>query len=616
MQSTLNPRRCMSSQSDTACPIGSSSQESSTIPNGNMSGASSGLLYHGSCHRCHHFHTAVPIVLEYNTHQRIFCSRCQHPLFGLGGNSTQVTLASVLTSSSWRDETESTGQTTVTCSNTENPDRPSSIQHNEGPRPSSPVGSQSSRLEEEPLGTDVYRTGDERRQWGARGYTALTPPHDAPPLRSGTTTGPTNTNEGEQRLRQRLKRLFRNFRWRGRLKRAAQPQTASLSASTPSYPRLTTRDIGVMTEELSDHPGKQRPTEATPQRYLERLTAHEDPGTSNTATPDTRPSSRERLLAYRHEKTLKRNALRSRRCNCTTTCFCIEQRAGQRSRTSPIESNQAQPTRDVSPSPQMPHNRPPHPPSQPSDTTDDATQSVSAFHREPSSSVPMTEPSNRLIEFVGSRFLDVTYRTSSGRESSIQLEYSGPSRRSTSSGTVLSEATTAVSSSLHRTRSLLQRRDRSIALLPDVRLHFSDEQHAEALQIIRRIEELGLSPAHRSTDQTDLSFQSTSSQQRHSSSSESAGPSVRASTAGLTRLTTSILGDEGGGRVPGGSEAQRPTPITEEPTPITSSPLAVARDAALQRDHIDGTSEDGDEQGARNEEGQERGNNASNEEEE
>ena len=56
-----------------------------------------GIPFHGSCSRCHHFHINHPFTLSLDStvHTRLYCERCNHPLFGLGRVSTQNTLASV-----------------------------------------------------------------------------------------------------------------------------------------------------------------------------------------------------------------------------------------------------------------------------------------------------------------------------------------------------------------------------------------------------------------------------------------------------------------------------------------------------------------------------------------
>ena len=55
------------------------------------------MPFHGSCSRCHHFHINHPFTfsLDSTVHTRLPCERCNHPMFGLGRVSTQSTLASV-----------------------------------------------------------------------------------------------------------------------------------------------------------------------------------------------------------------------------------------------------------------------------------------------------------------------------------------------------------------------------------------------------------------------------------------------------------------------------------------------------------------------------------------
>ena len=55
------------------------------------------IPFHGSCSSCHHFHINLPFTftLDSSAHTRLFCERCNHPMFGLGRTSTQNTLASV-----------------------------------------------------------------------------------------------------------------------------------------------------------------------------------------------------------------------------------------------------------------------------------------------------------------------------------------------------------------------------------------------------------------------------------------------------------------------------------------------------------------------------------------
>ena len=63
----------------------------------NSSEANVGIPFHGSCSKCHHFHNnhQFTFSLDSTVHTRLFCERCNHPMFGLGRASTQNTLASV-----------------------------------------------------------------------------------------------------------------------------------------------------------------------------------------------------------------------------------------------------------------------------------------------------------------------------------------------------------------------------------------------------------------------------------------------------------------------------------------------------------------------------------------
>lgn len=53
--------------------------------------------FHGSCPKCHHFHTNSPFTIFTNStkHSRFQCDACKHHMLGLGRASTQTTLASV-----------------------------------------------------------------------------------------------------------------------------------------------------------------------------------------------------------------------------------------------------------------------------------------------------------------------------------------------------------------------------------------------------------------------------------------------------------------------------------------------------------------------------------------
>lgn len=72
------------------------------------------IPFHGSCSRCHHFHINHPFTfsLDSAVHTRLSCEKCDHLMFGLGRASTQNTLASVESGSTFlpRACADQTGQ--------------------------------------------------------------------------------------------------------------------------------------------------------------------------------------------------------------------------------------------------------------------------------------------------------------------------------------------------------------------------------------------------------------------------------------------------------------------------------------------------------------------------
>lgn len=76
------------------------------------------LPYHGTCSKCHHLHigTIIRFPFHQSRHIRFNCENCKHVMFGLGGNSTQTTLASVLTDSGENTITSSSSDHLPPCS--------------------------------------------------------------------------------------------------------------------------------------------------------------------------------------------------------------------------------------------------------------------------------------------------------------------------------------------------------------------------------------------------------------------------------------------------------------------------------------------------------------------
>ncbi|KAI4152906.1 MAG: hypothetical protein LQ340_002634 [Diploschistes diacapsis] len=458
-----------------------------------------------------------------------------------------TTLASVLTSSSWENVTGSTEGTTIFCTNAEQADssrarRPSrqastSINFSSPPSPSH-AGE---------LGSEHGSDANHEEVGGNREGLPLRQARPKPSVTNRERPSP-------RKLRQRLASLFRSLRRPGSLKSLIRPQqTTSVSSAGEG---TAIRDIG----RFPDVPPQESSKSAQGSRLEDAPVPRQVLNRSSASASIF--SKRQRVTAFRREKTLRRDAQRRRRCHCLPGCFCVRQQSAQALHTSPRESNQAQPPLERRSDP----------------------SSVASPDSPPETPCAVIERIRNATAFLGAHLLDATYRASIDRESPIQLEYLPPlpSRQpSTSTATTgrISQATTAIengNSSHFREgdRPLFRRRsNRSTALLPDVSLRFNEQQHPEVMQVIRRIEEVGLAPAtRRGTDNTDYfsTFSATwplRQRTMHSSSSESAGAgagaaaaSMRLSTASLARLATA-LADGSGNRngVLGQLEGDRPT---------------------------------------------------------
>ena len=100
------------SRPDTA-PEGSTTQVSTDL-------RAMGSVLHGTCRRCSHFHNAMRIEMPgADEHRRYCCEKCNVLMFGLGGSSTQISLASKETTTSWKTGPASTASNDPRCSDTE-----------------------------------------------------------------------------------------------------------------------------------------------------------------------------------------------------------------------------------------------------------------------------------------------------------------------------------------------------------------------------------------------------------------------------------------------------------------------------------------------------------------
>lgn len=75
---------------------GRDGEDDNAVPTSDPSHNTVEFPYHGSCSRCHHFHTNKLLRLSLNRseHVRGRCDECDHQMFGIGRTSTQTTLAS------------------------------------------------------------------------------------------------------------------------------------------------------------------------------------------------------------------------------------------------------------------------------------------------------------------------------------------------------------------------------------------------------------------------------------------------------------------------------------------------------------------------------------------
>ena len=516
------------------------------------------IFYHGTCGRCHHLHTARPVeVREDGSHQRVLCTHCENPLFGLGRNSTQTTLASVLTSSTWKHETDTSFEVPVGCTTTGDPGS-APLQNDSALRNQNGIlSSRQSSLQVHGPDIEDRTSSKQHKKEASRKPTFVgSVKPDATPQDS---THRSQKGRKASKLKERFLRFVHNLGRPGPFRRRPQSPARPPDASREAAPPIQDTDSQVESPPpegpLASHYRVASSESISPADFI-----HNGQDTDSV----TQLRKRHRLHVFRREKTLKRKFLRRRRC-CTANCACnTGNNASQARHTSPIDSNQPQP---------------------PAESRSEPASPTSSEYR-PSTPCPVLERIRRTTDFLGAHLPDINYRSPSGREDSIQLEYARSSQSSASGG--VSQATTAIdgrstTSGIHHESSLFRRRsNRSPALLPDVRSHFLIAPRPDVVESMQRVDELGLSPIRRSTDQTDRSFtlprrqstrQSSSSEsagENNNSSSGASGSGSRANTANLSRLTTMIAeldasnaNDTQGAAV----NAGRPTPITEEPTP-------------------------------------------------
>ena len=430
------------------------------------------FLYHGSCKKCHHLHTAMPVrwSTDDRPHSRVGCERCFQVMFGIGCNSTQTTLASVETTRS--DHTldpsiQNHGSDFPGCTN----DLPEHLLPNGAPRgygDLSPIGEGSS-LGARSRGSRAISAASSRSPDGAP--SGVRSPQDA---KSSTASQArdvsTGTKPSQDKTRAempsskkspgpRLKQWIKSFKPRLTLKKTKKLSLPTLQ-ETPPAPQM--KDSATMTERILVEPE------------------------SRTGQPDETigdPSSavvvkRARIKSKRREETLKRKALARPRCACDQRCHCRGGSVG----TDPGSDRGGQ----LNGNPSDISNIPEPPPGFLVDRSDDSSESIA--RRDPM----RTHSPSRFVVDAGTH-LDPDHPSSSAEASSSTADVS---RRQThhSDDSTWTSTSTAVDSAGPSMRGTLSRpssrRSNSMPVAPMHRVDFNQflERHGYAVRMALRHE--------------------------------------------------------------------------------------------------------------------------------
>ena len=277
---------------------------------------------HASCPRCHHWHNAVKMSVNLETHTNIMCHHCGLKMFGIGRSSTHSSLISQETSQSWSKP--GSRRNTFRCYNVveSRNTSPRSSQHVSSPRtPHAP----------------------------SQPYTELAPHDDAlgSVAQHGQPTGDNAEVEGERRsvfgsfLRKSLRRL--QGRRRGRIllnsgvRRLGKLFGYEVHISKTGRPySATSGKIDPSLRGRADHTHTLRPPSEhrrIPTSSINHRNAVNEPPNAQRNTGDTRshnggPTSpsmtekgaKEHIRAIRRQMT--KDALAARTCQCDENCFC------------------------------------------------------------------------------------------------------------------------------------------------------------------------------------------------------------------------------------------------------------------------------------------------------
>ena len=297
------------------------------------------FLFHGTCRRCHHLHTAVPFYLPESgsDYRRYHCDICNLVMFQIGKASPRPSLASQETSPGWQEGRRPATESYISC-----------VDIHAAPHTAHDVA-------EGPLNESETR------------HTAHGSTGSESPLPSPTQPEQQRSPRVERSGYFRLKwRDFRN-RASGRLRRFRTGRTVNthapgMDSSDTAWPTQTQqmRDVGTMTEDAICSPRTEiSPAPLLPgsrsarMQTLQSGPASRHPSGSNIG-PAASPEHRmQRLRERRHEMTLARRAIQQQRCLCSDQCQCMTADPNSIRASPPVSSEVTYPS-DPSRSPHTP----------------------------------------------------------------------------------------------------------------------------------------------------------------------------------------------------------------------------------------------------------------------
>ena len=512
------------------------------LEQGGTSSDRSQILWHGSCHHCHHFHISRRIRLpQPDQHLRVFCCRCSRQLFGIGRNSTQISLASVHTSSTLDQDNElpygnSSGE--LACidvpARSDINDRGTALRGD--PRDSqvhvrsiSPSVGSSVSLRRAQTNTDDTKEASN----------GLVESEASGGVDGRDRRGRNNSNVLGKKLLKRLKNRLKGglARSNGLLKHKPLKQDAfTMTEPYPTTSLSSALDVQVDSRSVS------RQIQG-PLAVHGRHNLRNSLGIEHVSGGATSPSAqkREKLKAQRAEKTLHKRAIQRRKCYCSDNCRCMKGRRDSfmRSRALDTHSNHHDEPSDVD-------STRPQPPAFTLIDNEVGSPSTSRSNLA-DTDVPLVEGHQQrgIVRFAGTH-LDPTLRSSSFRSSSIHLEEPRDSHQSTSTG--MSQATTLVSSrGSRRGRGRRQTITRTQSL-PTIVLHdtasFAEQARPETVEAIRRHDEVFLQASHtqQNTEHVDATDFASLSRQTTQQSSSGVSENAYASATSLSHLA--VVGDE------------------------------------------------------------------------